>query len=100
MNYLTWAWRRLIFWASWYLEYQIINKVEPVRLENGWHYKFTNRFTGKVKYNSFPMLALSRVGVSLTGEQRSKIGELVEAQKRVEAQRLILDHIKKELDDE
>ena len=80
MIFLGNLWRWLVFQIQWFIEYRVVNKVEPVLLpDKGWHYRFTNRFTGKVRYDYFPMLVLAQVGVSFSAEQQERIKALVKA---------------------
>ena len=50
-------------------------------------------------YARYHSPALFRVGVTFTDEQKSLIQKLVEQQKTVEAQKIILDHLHNEFDE-
>lgn len=64
-----------------------------------WWYMWLPRLWGAIRRKSRSIHPFSRPGVKFTAAQKAKIQEMVEARKKVEAQRMILDHLKKELGD-
>lgn len=91
------GWLKSLAWR-FYLAFidRLLYRYEKVLLDTGWHYKVTNRITKSVEYRYFPMLALTTVGVSFSGEQQRQIAEMVNQGNKAEAQRLILDLLDKE----
>lgn len=64
-----------------------------------WWYMRLPRLWGAIRRQPPSIHPFSRLGVKFTAAQKAKIQEMVKAHKKVEAQRMILDHLKRELGD-